>query len=79
MSTPNASLPSCEPLFPGPRLILLKPRGCEFVLAEVGTPAGLDTTLHLADPVLCGPSRILGRLGALCVLLFAFSISLCLH
>jgi hypothetical protein len=44
---------------------------CEFVLPEVGT-GGLGTTLHLEEPVLCGPSRILGRLGALCVLL-AFS------
>jgi hypothetical protein len=40
-------------------------------LPEVGT-AGLGTTLHLEDPVLCGPSRILGRLGA-------FSCTLCLH
>jgi len=39
-----------------------RPSPCEFVLPEVGT-AGLGATLHLEDPVLCGPSRILGRLG----------------
>jgi hypothetical protein len=53
------------------------PSPCEFVLPEVGT-ASLGATLHLEDPVLCGPSRILGRLGALCVL-FAFTFSLCPH
>jgi hypothetical protein len=52
------------------------PSPCEFVLPEVGT-AGLGITLHLEDPVLCGPSRILGQLGPLYVL-FTFSFFLCL-
>jgi len=50
------------------------PSPYEFVVPEVGT-VGPDTTLRLEDPVLCGSSRILRRLGALCVL-FGFSFSL---
>jgi hypothetical protein len=71
MSRPNDPL-----LFmPRGRNVQEPPSPCEFVLPEVGT-AGLGTTLHLEDPVLCGLSRILGRLGITCLIRVSFSLCL---